>query len=113
MATSNRARTEILQGMLDMLILKTLAQQPLHGYGVAQQIRLLSGERLQIPQGSLYPCLHRLENRRMIRGRWEETPGGRRAKYYELTAKGRRLLDEEISSWRELSHAISLILETA
>lgn len=110
--TSRRAKTDILQGMLDMLILKTLAQQALHGYGVAQQIRLLSGDRLQIPQGSLYPCLHRLENRRFLKGRWEETPGGRRAKYYALTAKGRRKLDEEISSWRELSYAISLILET-
>jgi len=109
----DREKTDILQGMLDMLILKTLANQPLHGYGVAQRIKLLSGERLHIPQGSLYPGLHRLENRRLIKGRWTESAGGRRAKYYELTAKGRRRLEEEIASWRDLSHAISLIMETS
>jgi PadR family transcriptional regulator len=108
----DREKTDILQGMLDMLILKTLAQEPLHGYGVAQRIKLLSGERLSIPQGSLYPGLHRLEHRRLIKGKWTETSGGRRAKYYELTAKGRKRLEEEIAGWRDLSQAISLIMET-
>jgi transcriptional regulator len=113
MTTSKRGRTEILQGMLDMLILKTLSQEPLHGYGVAQRLRLLSGDRIHIPQGSLYPCLHRLENRRLLKGRWVETPGGRRAKYYDLTAKGRTRLQTEIEGWHQLSHAIGLVLGPA
>jgi len=94
-----------------MLILRTLAHEPLHGYAVAQRIRLVSGDRLRIPQGSLYPALHRLENRGLLRGDWTATSTGRDAKFYRLTLKGRRRLKEEVSGWRELSAAIALVLE--
>jgi len=109
---AERRRAEILQGMLDMLILKTLAHEPLHGYAVAQRIRLVSGDRIRIPQGSLYPALHRLENRGLLRGDWTATATGRDAKYYRLTPKGRRHLQEEVTGWQELSAAIALILQT-
>ena len=105
-------KTDILQGMLDMLVLKTLAQEPLHGYAVAQRLRLLSGQRLQIPQGSLYPALHRLEYKGLVKGEWRDTPGGRKAKTYRLTARGRRQLEVELSSWRELSGIIGAVLGT-
>jgi len=111
--SDDRGKADILQGMLDMLVLKTLAPEPLHGYGVAQRIRLLSGERIRIPQGSLYPALHRLENRGMIKGEWTATPTGREAKVYRLTPKGRRRLDEEMAEWRELSVAIGMVLGIA
>ncbi|MEO8448992.1 MAG: PadR family transcriptional regulator [Gemmatimonadota bacterium] len=110
--SDNRAKSDILQGMLDMLVLKVVAHEPLHGYGVAQRLRLLSQDRLQIPQGSLYPALHRLENRGLLKSQWRDTATGREAKFYELTAKGRRRLDEEVSGWRELSVAISMIIGT-
>ncbi|MGE0442765.1 MAG: PadR family transcriptional regulator [Gemmatimonadales bacterium] len=110
---SPRAKTDILQGMLDMLILRTVADAPLHGYGIAQRLRLLSAERLQIPQGSLYPALHRLENRGFLRSEWTATPTGRDAKFYRLTPKGRRELDEQISTWRDLAGVIGLVLENA
>jgi transcriptional regulator len=109
----DRAKTDILQGMLDMLVLKTLAHEPLHGYAVAQRLRLLSRDRLLVPQGSLYPALHRLENRGLVTGEWRDTEGGRRAKTYRLTAKGRKHLEAELASWRELSGVISLVLGTA
>lgn len=106
-------RTDILQGMLDMVILKTLAHESLHGYAVAQRIRLLSRDRLQIPQGSLYPALHRLENKGLLRGEWTATAAGRDAKYYRLTSKGRRQLEEEIAGWRDLSATVALVLGTS
>ena len=106
----DRRRADILQGMLDMLILKTVADEPLHGYAVAQRIRLLSGDRLQIPQGSLYPALHRLELKGFLKSQWAATETGRDAKFYRLTPKGHRQLDAELSGWRELSVAISLVL---
>ena len=106
-------RTDILQGMLDMVILKTLAQEPLHGYALAQRIRLVSGERLRIPPGSLYPALHRLEYQGLLKGEWAATSTGRDAKSYRLTAKGRRRLDEEIAGWRDLSTTIALVLGTS
>jgi len=109
--TKKRVRTDILQGMLDMLILKIVSSGPIHGYGIAQQLRSLSQERLLIPQGSLYPGLHRLEDRKMIRGQWKATPSGRRAKYYELTTKGSRRLSEEVAGWQELSNAVSMVLD--
>jgi transcriptional regulator len=106
-------KTDILQGMLDMLILKTVAHEPLHGYGVGQRLRLLSRDRLQVPQGSLYPALHRLENRGLLKGEWHDTPGGRKAKTYRITPKGKKQLDAELAGWRELSGVIALVLETA
>ena len=105
-----RSKTDILQGMLDMLILKTLLDEPLHGYAIAQRLRLLSADRLQVPQGSLYPALHRLENRGFAKGEWAETPTGREAKFYRLTPKGRRELDTQVAAWQELSGMIGSVL---
>ncbi|MFN8573775.1 MAG: PadR family transcriptional regulator [Gemmatimonadaceae bacterium] len=106
-------KSDILQGMLDMLILKAVATEPLHGYAVAQRLRLLSRDRLQVPQGSLYPALHRLENRGWLKGDWADTPTGREAKFYRLTPKGKRQLATEVSQWKELAATIALVLELA
>lgn len=106
-------KSDILQGMLDMLILKSVAHEALHGYGIAQRLRLLSRERLQVPQGSLYPALHRLENRGFLKGEWSDTPTGREAKFYRLTAKGRRQLDTEVAAWNDLAATIALVLDPA
>ncbi len=103
-------RTDILQGMLDLVILKTVSSEPLHGYGIAQRIRLITAERFRIPQGSLYPALHRLENKGLLRGEWMPTATGREAKFYRLTAKGRRQLDTEIAGWRDLAATMTLVL---
>ena len=102
----------LLQGTLDMLILKILALEPLHGYGVVQRLQQISKDALQIRQGSLYPALYRLENRRWVKAEWKMTDGGREAKYYRLTAAGRRQLEEEQASWKRLTDVISLVLET-
>ena len=110
---SERRRTDILQGMLDMVILKTLAPEALHGYAVAQRIRLISGERLRIPQGSLYPALHRLENKGQLKGEWMPTATGREAKFYRLTPKGRKQLEVEVSDWLQLSEIMVVVLGTA
>ncbi len=109
---TERRRTDILQGMLDMVILKTLAHEPLHGYAVAQRIRLISGERLRIPQGSLYPALHRLENKGQLKSEWMPTATGREAKFYRLTPKGRKQLEVEVNDWRQLSEIMVLVLGT-
>ncbi len=93
-----------------MLILKTLENQPLHGYAIAQQIEQTSRALLKVPQGSLYPALHRLENRGWLSATWVQTDGGRAAKVYRLTAKGRRQLEKEITDWQRLSDAIACIL---
>jgi len=106
-----RSKTDILQGMLDMLVLKTLADGPLHGYGIAQRLRSLSDDRLQVPQGSLYPAVHRLENRGFVNGEWAPSPTGREAKYYRLTAKGRRELESQVEAWRDLSLVIGAVLD--
>lgn len=103
-------RTDILQGTLDMLLLRTLSQESLHGYAVGKRLREVSGDRLRIPQGSLYPALHRLENRGLLAADWT-TIRGREAKVYSITDKGRRQLRQEVSGWEELSVAISLVLE--
>ncbi len=95
-----------------MLILKTLEDQPLHGYAIAQQIEQTSRALLHVPQGSLYPALHRLENRGWLAASWVQTEGGRAAKVYRLTAKGRRQLDKEVEDWQRLSDAIAWILKT-
>jgi PadR family transcriptional regulator PadR len=103
-------RADLLQGTLDMLVMRAVADEPLHGYAIGNRLRLISGERLQIPQGSLYPSLHRLERRGLLKGEWAATDTGREARVYRLTAKGRRQLSDEITSWSELSTAIALVL---
>jgi PadR family transcriptional regulator PadR len=105
-------RTDVLQGTLDLLILKTVAVEPLHGYAIAQRIARTSRALLQVPQGSLYPALHRLENRGWLDAEWVDTDTGRRAKVYHLTRKGRDELGREIADWRRLTQAIGWILET-
>jgi len=104
---------ELLQGTLDLLILKTLALEANHGWGIAQRIQQVSGEVLQVGQGSLYPALHRLERKGLVAADWRASDNNRRAKYYELTRAGRRQLEKELSEWRKLSGAIALVLEHA
>ena len=103
-------RTDLLQGTLDLLILKTLALGPLHGWGISKRIRQLSADVLQIGQGSLYPALYRLEDQGWIDAEWGISPEGRRAKFYRLTAEGRRQLTAETESWRTFSLAVNHIL---
>lgn len=102
---------EILQGTLDLLILKTLVLEPMHGWGIAQRIQQVSREVLQIQQGSLYPALYRLERRGWIRAEWGASDNNRRAKFYSLTKIGRRQLEKELAQWERLSSAVALILE--
>ena len=102
--------TDLVQGTLDLLILKTLALEPMHGWAIAQRIRQLSKDVLQVQQGSLYPALHRLEQQAWIKAEWGESENNRKAKYYALTRAGRRRLESEASSWERLSTAISAIV---
>jgi PadR family transcriptional regulator, regulatory protein PadR len=104
---------ELLQGTLDMLILKIAALRPIHGYAIVQRLQQVSKDALQIRQGSLYPALYRLENRGWLKAEWKKTEGGREAKYYSLTKAGRRQLDEEMVGWKRLCQAIALVLESA
>ena len=103
---------DLPQGTLDLLILKTVALQPLHGWAVSERIQQISREVLQVPQGSLYPALHRLERRGWIKARWGTSENNRRAKYYELTRAGRKQLEAEQTSWQKLTTAVAQILET-
>jgi PadR family transcriptional regulator PadR len=103
--------TELLQGTLDLLILKALSLGPLHGYGVLLRIGQISGDRLQIQQGSLYPALYRLEHQGLIAAEWGESENKRRAKYYRLTAAGRRRFKEEAAYWQRLTDAIGSALK--
>jgi PadR family transcriptional regulator PadR len=102
---------DLLPGTLDMLILKTVSLNPLHGYGVLLRIRQISGDALDIPQGSLYPALYRLEHQGLIGAEWGQSENNRRAKYYTLTAAGRRRLREETAGWNRLATAISAALK--
>ncbi len=104
---------ELLPGTLDMLILKAVSLKPLHGYGVLQRIRQISGDALEIPQGSLYPALYRLEHQQLIAAEWGVSDNNRRAKYYTLTAAGRKRLREETAGWNLLASAIASALNTA
>jgi PadR family transcriptional regulator len=106
-------RAALLKGTLDMLILKVVALGPIHGYAIAQRIRRMSKEFFQLQQGSLYPALHRLEDRGWLKADWKESDTGRDAKFYALTARGRRQLEAEMRSWEKLSDAVALILRTA
>ena len=103
---------DLLPGTLDMLILKAVSLKPLHGYGVLLRIQQISGDALQIPQGSLYPALYRLEHQDLIVAEWGQTENNRRAKYYTLTAAGRRRLREETAGWNRLASAIASALNT-
>jgi len=104
---------EILQGTLDLLILKTLALQTMHGWGIAQRIQQISRDVLQVQQGSLYPALYRLERKKWIRAEWGASENNRRAKYYSLTKAGREQLEKEMADWDRLSSAVTLILQRA
>jgi len=104
---------EVLQGTLDLLILKTLALEPMHGWGIAQRIQQVSKEVLQVQQGSLYPALYRLERKRLIQAEWGASENNRRAKYYSLTKLGREQLEREIADWDLLSAAVAQILQRA
>jgi transcriptional regulator len=104
---------ELLQGTLDMLILRIATLRPIHGYGILQRIQQLSKDALQIRQGSLYPALYRLEERGWLKSDWQTAESGRNAKFYSLTRLGRRQLEAEKASWQRLCQAISLVLETA
>ena len=104
--------TDLIQGTLDVLILKTIALEPMHGWGIAQRIRQVSGEVLQVNQGALYPALHRLEQSGWIKAKWGESDNNRQAKFYSLTPEGRKYLDREQANWQRLSTAIGLVLET-
>jgi len=103
---------ELLPGTLDMLILKAVSLKPLHGYGVLLRISQISGDALNIPQGSLYPALYRLEHQGLIAAEWGQSENNRRAKYYTLTATGRRRLREETAGWNRLTSAITAALNT-
>ncbi|MGB7022839.1 MAG: PadR family transcriptional regulator [Candidatus Acidiferrales bacterium] len=106
-------KSEVLKGTLDMLILKIVALGPIHGYAISQRIQQISKEFFQIQQGSLYPALHRLENRGWLDAEWREASSGREAKFYKLTKKGRKQLEAEVLNWARLSDAVALILRTA
>ena len=102
---------DVLQGTLDLLVLKTLALQPLHGWGIANRIQQISRNALDVGQGSVYPALLRLEHRGLVRNYWDITENNRRARYYALTAAGRRELQAETQSWRRYAAAVELILQ--
>src|SRR5271154_6144191 len=103
-------KSDLPQGTLDLLILKIVTMGPIHGYAIAQRIQQISRDVVQVQQGSLYPALHRLENKGLLAAEWKESETGREAKFYRLTAKGRKQLKEETESWARLTSAISLIL---
>lgn len=104
--------TDLVQGTLDLLILKVIALEAMHGWAIAQRIRQMSGEVLQVGQGALYPALHKLEQHGWIEAEWAVSENGRRAKYYTLTRAGRKALEHEAAQWERLSSAISLIVRT-
>jgi PadR family transcriptional regulator PadR len=106
-------KSDLLQGTLDMLILKIVALGPVHGYGIAVRIRQISKDVLQVQQGSLYPALHRLEKRGWLDADWGESESGRQARFYRLSARGRRQLAAEEANWNRLSEAVHLILRAA
>jgi PadR family transcriptional regulator, regulatory protein PadR len=109
----NKEKSEFLKGTLDMLILKIVALGPIHGYAISQRIQQISKDFFQVPQGSLYPALHRLEDRGWVKAEWKESDTGRDAKFYALTRKGRKQLETEVANWGHVSDAVALILRTA
>ena len=105
--------SDLLQGTLDLLILRTIAREPLHGWGIAKRMLALSGDVLSVGQGSLYPALHRLEQQGWIVSEWRDSDLGRSAKFYALTREGTKQLERELQSWHRLSSAVALLLENA
>jgi transcriptional regulator len=105
--------SDLLQGTLDLLILRTIARESLHGWAIAKRIQILSGDVLSVGQGSLYPALHRLEQQGWLRAEWKDSDLGRPAKIYSLTREGRKQLERELNSWNRLSSAVQLLIETA
>ena len=105
--------SDLLQGTLDLLILQSIAREPLHGWGISKRIQLLSGDVLAVGQGSLYPALHRLEHQGWIRAEWKASDLGRSAKFYSLTREGKKQLSRELESWERLSSAVRLLIESA
>jgi PadR family transcriptional regulator PadR len=105
--------SDLIQGTLDMLILKTLARGPVHGWGIAKRIQELSDDVLSVGQGSLYPALHRLEQQGWISAEWKDSDLGRSAKFYSLTREGRKQMESELKSWTRLSSAVALVLQRA
>jgi PadR family transcriptional regulator PadR len=103
--------TDLVQGTLDLLILRTIGLEPMHGWGIAKRIRQVSKEVLQVNQGALYPALHRLEQNGWIKAKWGESDNNRRAKFYSLTPAGRKYLEQERANWRRLSTAIGLVID--
>ena len=108
-----KAKTDVLQGTLDMLVLKALQLEPMHGWGITERIEQWSQHVLQLGQGTLYPALYRLERQGLIRSEWQITANNRRARFYELTREGRKHFADELAQWRRMSHAINLVLDAA
>jgi transcriptional regulator len=106
----SEAQIELLRGTLDMLVLKVVALGPSHGYAIAQRLQQISKDFFQVHQGSLYPALHRLEDRGWLQAEWKESETGREAKFYSLTKKGRRQMDAEVLNWERLCNAVGLVL---
>jgi PadR family transcriptional regulator, regulatory protein PadR len=104
------ASSDVLQGTLDLLVMKSLSLAPLHGWGISQRIQQLSRDALKVGQGSLYPALYRLEKNGLVRGEWKTTENNREAKYYRLTAAGQRALDDEVGEWNRFVSAVGLVL---
>ena len=111
MAADTRERDDLLQGTLDMLVLKALQHEPMHGWGITERLEQWSEHVLQLGQGTLYPALYRLERQGLVRSEWRVTENNRRARYYALTRDGRRRCDEELAQWRRMSRAINMVLE--
>ena len=107
----SKERSDVLQGTLDMLVLRALQLEPMHGWGIAERIDQWSENVLQLGQGTLYPALYRLERQDFIKSEWRVTDNNRRARYYSLTARGRRQLNESLAQWRRMSRAINLVLD--
>jgi PadR family transcriptional regulator, regulatory protein PadR len=105
--------TDLVQGTLDLLILKVLSLEPKHGWAIAKRIQQMSHDELQVQQGSLYPALYRLEHQGWIKAEWRESETGREAKFYALTAAGRKRLETELANWNRLSNAINLVVRTS
>lgn len=105
-------KTELVQGTLDLLVLKIVAQGPIHGYGIAQRILVTSKETLHVQQGSLYPALHRLERKGLVTSEWRESGSGPMAKFYSLTAAGKQHLEDEVAQWQRYAGAVALVLES-
>ena len=106
-------KSDLPQGTLDMLILQVVSNGPIHGYGIAQRLQQISNDVLQVQQGSLYPALHRLENRNLLAAEWKASDTGRDAKFYRLTASGRKQLKDETANWARLAEAIRLVMRPA